>query len=101
MLKAILWDNDGVLVDTEELYFEASREVLLETGVDLTIELFVQISLKQGQSTFDLTAGQGVEEEVIARLRADRNRRYGNLLRNGSARWKGLKTHFDGCEARF
>ncbi|MEE4264261.1 MAG: HAD family phosphatase [Desulfobacteraceae bacterium] len=83
MLKAVLWDNDGVLVDTEELYFEATREVLLEIGVHLTTELFVQISLKQGQSTFDLAAGQGVEPEVIARLRADRNRRYSDLLRNG------------------
>jgi beta-phosphoglucomutase-like phosphatase (HAD superfamily) len=26
MLKAILWDNDGVLVDTEGLYFQASRD---------------------------------------------------------------------------
>ena len=27
-LRTILWDNDGVLVDTEELYFEATRQVL-------------------------------------------------------------------------
>jgi len=29
MIKAILWDNDGLLVDTERVYFEANRQVLL------------------------------------------------------------------------
>ena len=83
MLKAVLWDNDGILVDTEELYFTATHEVLLEVGIRLTTELFMQISLKQGQSTFDLAARQGAAPEVIARLRDDRNRRYSELLRNG------------------
>ena len=33
MLKAILWDNDGVLVDTEHLYFLATRETLATRGI--------------------------------------------------------------------
>jgi len=28
MVEAILWDNDGVLVDTEGLFFEATRDAL-------------------------------------------------------------------------
>jgi beta-phosphoglucomutase-like phosphatase (HAD superfamily) len=54
MLKALLWDNDGVLVDTEELYFRATREVLLEVDIDLSRNLFIRISLEQGRSAFDL-----------------------------------------------
>jgi HAD superfamily hydrolase (TIGR01509 family) len=83
MVKAVIWDNDGVLVDTEELYFKATREVLSEVGIDLTADLFVEISLKQGRSTFDLAVAQGVRSEVIDRLRADRNRLYSTLLRKG------------------
>ena len=83
MVKAVIWDNDGVLVDTEELFFKATREVLSEIGVDLTAELFGRISLMQGRSTFYLAAAQGLKAEVIARLRTDRNRRYSDLLRNG------------------
>ena len=83
MVKAILWDNDGVLVDTEKLYFKASQEVLSEIGIDLTTELFIQISLKQGRSVFDLASAQGVNLEVMDRLRVDRNRRYSELLRKG------------------
>ncbi len=83
MIDTILWDNDGVLVDTEELYFSATRDVLSKVGVDLTRYLFIQISLSQGRSTFDLAAEQGLSQEVITQLRADRNRRYSDLLKGG------------------
>ena len=33
MIKAILWDNDGVLVDTEHVYFEATQHVLASVGM--------------------------------------------------------------------
>ncbi len=41
MLKAILWDNDGVLVDTEGLYFQACRETLERLGVRLSEARFI------------------------------------------------------------
>jgi HAD superfamily hydrolase (TIGR01509 family) len=83
MIKAVFWDNDGVLVDTEELYFRASREVLATIGIELTPELFIQISLKEGRSVFDLAAAQGQNSEDIAGLQTKRNRRYSELLREG------------------
>jgi len=91
MIKAVLWDNDGVLVDTEELYFKATRKALSKVGVDLTRDLFVRISLKQGRSTFDLAAARGVGQEVIDRLRAERNLSYSNLLRNGVRVLEGVE----------
>jgi len=81
MLKAILWDNDGVLVDTEELYFSATRDVLTKAGIDLSRDLFIKISLKQGRSAFDLAAEQGFSPEKIIQLRSERNQRYSELLR--------------------
>jgi len=83
VVKALLWDNDGVLVDTEELYFRATRDVLSEIGIDLSRDLFIKISLKQGRSAFDLATEQAVSQEVITRLRDDRNKRYSELLRKG------------------
>ena len=35
----VLWDNDGVLVETEGLYFESSRQVLATLGFVLTVEI--------------------------------------------------------------
>jgi HAD superfamily hydrolase (TIGR01509 family) len=83
MIRAVFWDNDGVLVDTEKLYFQATRELLLPAGVTLTPELFKRISLNEGRSTFDLAEERGVPREEINRLQAERNRRYTELLAGG------------------
>jgi HAD superfamily hydrolase (TIGR01509 family) len=78
MIRAVFWDNDGVLVDTEKLYFQATRELLLRAGVTLTKKLFNKISLVEGRSAFDLAEGGSREE--IALLQEQRNRRYKELL---------------------
>ena len=40
MLKAMLWDNDGVLVDTEKFYFEACRDELAAQGIEINDDQF-------------------------------------------------------------
>lgn len=42
MLKAILFDFDGVILDSEEYHFEAFQKVLKEEGVSLTRESYYQ-----------------------------------------------------------
>lgn len=79
MIRAILWDNDGVLVDTEGLYFQAGREILATQGLELTQEDFVEQSLQKGRSVFDLLPNQ--DADLIHRLRSQRNARYSALLR--------------------
>lgn len=81
MLKAILWDNDGVLVDTEGLYFQAGQEILAAQGVVLTREDFIEQSLKKGESVFDFLPEQ--DEDYIDPLRVERNARYSELLSEG------------------
>jgi len=49
---ALLWDNDGVLVDTEGLYFQATREVLATVGVELDEALYLQLFLREGRGAF-------------------------------------------------
>jgi HAD superfamily hydrolase (TIGR01509 family) len=80
MIKAILWDNDGVLVDTERLYFQATREILSRTGVDLTQEMFVEYSLKKGKSVWHLAVDKGIPPDRVGRMRDERNARYSQLL---------------------
>ena len=69
MMFTVLWDNDGVLVDTEGLYLRATQMVLATVGINLTPEQFIDISLRQGQSTFKLAVEQGIPAETIACLR--------------------------------
>ncbi|MBW2659729.1 MAG: hypothetical protein JRC87_09120, partial [Deltaproteobacteria bacterium] len=84
MIKAIFWDNDGVLVDTEALYFQATQAVLAKNSIRLTRDQFTRISLKEGRNIFILALQQGMSPEAVAQLQEERNRRYSDLLRNGT-----------------
>src|SRR5947208_15222928 len=81
MVEAILWDNDGVLVDTEGLFFQATRSTLARAGVDLTPELYLDYAMRLGRSTLDLVTDRGWSPEQVDALRDDRNLMYANLLR--------------------
>jgi len=77
---AILFDNDGVLVDTERLYFLANRESLAKVGVSLDQAAYVELFLRNNLGAWQLAEARGVAPETIARLRAERDRRYLELL---------------------
>ena len=79
-MKAIFWDNDGVLVDTERLYFSATRQILSAVGVSLTKEMYVDLLLVQGKGAWHLAKEKGISEEGVERLRDERNALYGDLL---------------------
>ena len=75
MLNTILWDHDGVLVDTEHHYFRATAEVLAEkAGVTLTLPQYQQFHLIESRGSWHL-AGDLSEAEILA-LRDERNARY-------------------------
>ena len=78
---SVLWDNDGILVKTEGLYFQATRSVLSSVGIDILPQQFVEISLRRGESMLQLAEDQGLPPLEIATLRAERNRLYAELLR--------------------
>ena len=44
-IQALLWDNDGVLVDTEGLYFQANREIFAQAGLEFSREVYIRHSL--------------------------------------------------------
>lgn len=51
-LKAILFDLDGVLVDSEPLHFEAHRCALEAQGIKITKEDYIQNGVSGGQRSF-------------------------------------------------
>ena len=80
MVEAILWDNDGVLVDTEGLFFQATRDTLAGAGVELTLAQFLELSMRQGRSAFDLLSQRGLSQEQIAALKNQRDLDYARIL---------------------
>ena len=88
---ALLWDNDGVLVDTEGLYFQATREALATIGVELDEALYLQLFLRDGRGAFHLARERGLDEVQIDALRSARDARYAQLLETGSLLFDGVE----------
>ena len=82
---AILFDNDGVLVDTEGFYFQANREALAPFGVALDREAYIDLFLRESRGAWDLLRERGVGERDIWLARAARDRRYQELVGAGDA----------------
>jgi HAD superfamily hydrolase (TIGR01509 family) len=80
---AILFDNDGVLVDTEPLFLRATQEILATVDVELTAEVYHEISMRRGGTVFDLAEARGISPDEILSLRRVRNRRYSELIDQG------------------
>ncbi len=56
MLRAVIFDLDGVIVDTMNLHFEAAEEVLNEAGANVT---------KEGLKKFDTTRSSDAFKKIL------------------------------------
>jgi HAD superfamily hydrolase (TIGR01509 family) len=101
MIKALLWDNDGVLIDTEGLFFQATRDVLMVAGIELSRGLYVEYALQQGRSCFDLAADRGCTASQISELRAQRDRVYSAMLADGPGPMKHVRDTLTLLRERF
>lgn len=100
-VTTILWDNDGVLVDTEGLYYQATREILADCGVDLTPYAYRRYHLTENRGSWHLAAMRGVPLEVIRDGRMRRNRRYAELLRERPLLIDGVRETFHALHDRY
>ncbi|PHV14640.1 HAD family hydrolase [Janthinobacterium sp. BJB303] len=80
-IQGVLWDNDGVLVDTEQLFYEANRDLLLPYGIELTPKQFFDWFLDNNYGAWHVLLGQGHSIELVERLRAERKQLFAARLR--------------------
>ena len=97
--KYILFDHDGVLVDTERWYFAASKRALAELGIELDLELHRR-KMTRGVSTWDLARSNGVNETTIDRQRPRRDRYYQEYLRTEDIEVPGVERVLRGLSGR-
>jgi HAD superfamily hydrolase (TIGR01509 family) len=88
VIKAIFWDNDGVLVDTERLYLQATQETMAAAGRPLSEADYIEYFLRQGTGAWHLL--EGISTDEVARLRHVRNERYSELLRQDACEIEGV-----------
>ncbi|MFH0992688.1 MAG: HAD family phosphatase [bacterium] len=92
MVKAIFWDNDGILVDTEHLYYRATKEIFAGAGIDLTFDLFYELFLVQARGAWHLVAEKGYSETEIEAMRQARGTLYARYLREEPIIINGVET---------
>ncbi|WP_295051959.1 HAD family phosphatase [Sulfuricurvum sp.] len=90
MRKQILFDNDGVLVDTEHWYFTASAEILQTMGFHLSEDRYRDIMIA-GESAFLIAEESGVPISETDKWRTRRNELYQHYLRSEEIAIPGVK----------
>lgn len=78
--KAIFWDNDGVLVDTERYYFEANRQILKKVGFELTKALYIELYLTKSKGAWHLLDHEKYSSDYILNLRQERDDLFNEFL---------------------
>jgi HAD superfamily hydrolase (TIGR01509 family) len=79
MKRYILWDNDGVLVDTEYWYFRATQRALAELGVTLDRPTYLR-RMAHGASSWELAEMAGINAGQITSKRLQRDAYYEQYL---------------------
>ncbi len=79
MKKYILFDHDGVLVETEQWYYQANKRALAFLGIELPRDAYL-VSMANGVSAWEAPRASGIPESEIERARELRNRYYQEYL---------------------
>jgi HAD superfamily hydrolase (TIGR01509 family) len=87
--RYILFDHDGVLVDTEFWYYKAGERALADIGVTLDKDRYVQ-GMSHGLGTWAQAKAAGIDEQTISRQREVRNDYYQEYLRTEAIEIEGV-----------
>jgi HAD superfamily hydrolase (TIGR01509 family) len=101
LIKAIFWDNDGILVDTERLYFLATQRALASADIPFSREQYVEFFLVQGKGAFHLAAERGMSPERIIQLRSERDAIFSELLARESLVIDGVRGVLESLHGRY
>jgi len=79
MKKYLLFDNDGVLVETEKWYFEANKKSLNEIDVELTFDVYMEI-MARGGTAWEVAKKHGYSQRIIDEQRRRRDIYYREFI---------------------
>lgn len=89
MKKYLLFDHDGVLVDTEFWYFKAGERALADIGFTLDRDRYLR-DMTRGLGTWAQARAAGIDEGTINRQREARDVYYQEYLRTESIEIEGV-----------
>ena len=101
MLKAIFWDNDGVLVDTEKWFFEANKQIFSNYGFDIDRQNFIEYFLKKNTGTWHWLSESGVSEPDILLIRKERDVMHSQFIADNDIAIQGIYETLSTLDADF
>lgn len=79
MKKFLLFDNDGVLVETEKWYYEANKKALREIDVELEFDVYMEI-MARGGTAWEVAQKLGHSKKIIDEQRRRRDVYYQEFI---------------------
>ena len=91
MPRAVLWDMDGTLIDSEEFHWISWRDTLAKEGVTITYEQFLRSFGRRDDAFLPQWLGGAATPERIASVAEAKEELYRDLVRkNGMAPLPGV-----------
>lgn len=82
-IKCILFDSDGVIADTDSIYFEINSEIIHRYGIKHTREDYIQYSFLSDLGSAGFLKQNHVED--ITGFKNERNQRFIQRVKNGQS----------------
>ena len=89
MKKYLLFDNDGVLVETEKYYYEANVKALGEFGLELSFDVYMEI-MARGGTAWEVAKKHGISQKEIDKKRQQRDVYYQDFIQNKNIEIDGV-----------
>ena len=89
MKHYILFDHDGVLVDTEFWYYKAGERALADIGFTVDKDQYLR-DMNQGLGTWAQARAAGIDEQTVSRQREVRDDYYQEYLRTEAIEIEGV-----------
>lgn len=90
--RAVLWDMDGTLIDSEQLHWISWRDTMAKEGISITHEQFLSSFGQRNDSIIPRWLGAGATPEHIDRISQAKEELYRRLVRtNGISPLPGVR----------
>jgi len=81
-VRAVLWDMDGTLIDSEEFHWISWRDTMADEGIAITHEQFLSSFGQRNDSILPRWLGPAATPERMERIANAKEERYRDLIRN-------------------
>ena len=82
IVRAVLWDLDGTLVDSEELHWLAWRDTMADEGISITHDQFLSSFGQRNDSIIPLWLGAAATSDRVRKIEAAKEERFRGFVRD-------------------